>query len=243
MMKRRDFVQTATTAEAAFTVGATNTGAATPLPWKHLHAGERGFLRAPVLPYDSKETIRIDGGFSLPDGHAVVEAVNGLGKTLTTVYISQSDPDFYFSLGPVKAAFPATKFIAASATIAAIKANAEKKLAVWGGGRLKENGPRSLADIVMPEDFDGTVLHLEGHPIEIVPAQGMENRRYLWVPALKAVFGGDMVFSGLHCGRRTPHPRSLARPGSRTWRLSPRTSRQSWCPNICSSPRHWTSPP
>ena len=50
----------------------------------------------------------------------------------------------------------------------------------------------------MPEAFDGGSLNLEGHAIDIVPAAGLDNRRYLWVPSLQAVFGGVMVFSGLH---------------------------------------------
>ncbi|SDA94006.1 hypothetical protein SAMN02927914_05100 [Mesorhizobium qingshengii] len=29
-------------------------------------------------------------------------------------------------------------------------------------------------------------------------AEGLTNRRYLWVPSLKAVFGGVMIFSGVH---------------------------------------------
>ncbi|SFR98375.1 Glyoxylase, beta-lactamase superfamily II [Mitsuaria sp. PDC51] len=207
MMTRRDFVQTAA-AGAAFSLGGAHAQGAAPLQWQALPAGERGFFRAPVLLSGAKEAILIDGGFSLPDGRAVVEAIKASGKTLTTIYVSQSDPDYYFSLGPVKAAFPSAKVIAASATIAAIKGNVEKKLAVWGP-QLKENGPQTLADVVMPEAFDGPALQLEGHAIEIVAASELENRRYLWVPSLKAVFGGVLVFSGLHVWTAdTPTPQA-----------------------------------
>lgn len=210
MMTRRDFVQTAAAAGAAFSVGGAHAHSATPLQWQALPAGERGFFRAPVLLSGAREAILIDGGFSLPDGRAVVEAIKASGKTLTTIYVSQSDPDYYFSLGPVKAAFPSAKVIAASATIAAIKGNVEKKLAVWGP-QLKENGPQTLADVVMPEAFDGPALQLEGHAIEIVAASELENRRYLWVPSLKAVFGGVLVFSGLHVWTAdTPTPQARA---------------------------------
>jgi len=196
MMTRRDFVQS-TAAGAALAVTGTQAQGAAPLQWQAIPAGERGFFRAPVLLFGAREAILIDGGFSLPDGRAVADAIKASGKDLKTIYISQSDPDYYFSLGPIKAAFPAAKVIAASATIAAIKANVEKKLAIWGP-QLKENGPQKLADIVMPEAFDGAALELEGQRIEIVAAEGLENRRYLWVPSLNAVFGGVLVFSGLH---------------------------------------------
>lgn len=209
MMTRRDFVQTAA-AGAAFSLGGAHAQGAAALQWQALPAGERGFFRAPVLLSGAREAILIDGGFSLPDGRAVVEAIKASGKTLTTIYVSQSDPDYYFSLGPVKAAFPSAKVIAASATIAAIKGNVEKKLAVWGP-QLKENGPQTLADVVMPEAFDGPALQLEGHAIEIVAASELENRRYLWVPSLKAVFGGVLVFSGLHVWTAdTPTPQARA---------------------------------
>jgi glyoxylase-like metal-dependent hydrolase (beta-lactamase superfamily II) len=200
MMTRRDFVQTAGAAGAATVLAGAQSdalAASSPLQWKHFPAGENGFFRAPVLLSGTKEAILIDGGFSLPDGRAVADAIKASGKTLTTLYISQSDPDYYFSLGPIMAAFPSARVIAASATIAAIKASAEKKLAVWGP-QLKENGPQQLADIVIPEPFDGATLSLEGHRIDIVPADGLENRRYLWVPSLDAVFGGVLIFSGLH---------------------------------------------
>lgn len=199
MMTRRDFIQAAAAVGAATALAgcAATSATAAPLQWKHFPAGEKGFFRAPVLLSGTKEAILIDGGFSLPDGRAVAEAIQATGKTLTTIYISQSDPDYYFSLGPIKAAFPAAKVIAASDTIAAIRANVQKKIDIWAP-QLKENGPQTLADIVFPEPFDGPSLSLEGNVIEIVKAQDLGARRYLWVPSLNAVFGGVLVFSGLH---------------------------------------------
>jgi glyoxylase-like metal-dependent hydrolase (beta-lactamase superfamily II) len=169
----------------------------TELTWKHFPAGEHGFFRAPVLISGAREAILIDGGFTLPDGKALAAAIKADGKQLTTIYISQSDPDYYFSLAPIKAAFPEARVIAASATIAAIQGSVEKKLATWGP-QLKENGPQTLADIVMPEAFDGLALNLEGHAVEIVTADGLANRRFLRVPSLGAIFGGVLVFAGVH---------------------------------------------
>lgn len=143
------------------------------------------------------EALLIDGGFTYPDSRALAEAIKATGKTLTTIYVSQSDPDYYFSLKPVREAFPQAKVVAASETLAAIKANVEKKLATWGP-QLKQNGPQTLADIVLPEPFDGPSLSVDGETVEIVKAEGLANRRYLFVPTLNAVFGGVMIFSGVH---------------------------------------------
>jgi len=199
MTTRRDVIKTVAAAGVATAILGVKTAMAanTPLTWKHFPAGEHGFFRAPVLISGASEAVLIDGGFTLPDGKALVEAVKASGKTLTTIYVSQSDPDYYFSLAPIKAAFPGAKVIAAPATIAAIKGNVEKKLATWGP-QLKENGPQAVADIVMPDAFEGRALTLEGQAIEIMDADGLANRRYIWVPSLNAIFGGVLLFSGVH---------------------------------------------
>lgn len=199
MSTRREAIQTVAAAGALTAVLGVKTAMAanTPLSWKHFPAGEHGFFRAPVLVSGAREAVLIDGGFTLPNGKALAEAIKATGKKLTAIYISQSDPDYYFSLAPIKAAFPDAKVIAAPATIAAIKGNVEKKLATWGP-QLKENGPQALADIVMPQAFDGRTLTLEGQSLEIVDVDGLANRRYIWVPSLNAIFGGVLLFSGVH---------------------------------------------
>lgn len=174
-----------------------NTTAKQVLGWKHLPAGERGFFRAPVLVYGPTEAILIDGGFTFSDGAAAVDAIRASGKKLTTIYVSQSDPDYYFSLAPIKAAFPDALVIASRTTIGHINANVQKKLDTWRP-QLKDNGPQTLADLVAIEAFDGDALSVDGERVEIVSIDGLANRRYLWVPLLDAVFGGVLVFSGVH---------------------------------------------
>jgi glyoxylase-like metal-dependent hydrolase (beta-lactamase superfamily II) len=50
----------------------------------------------------------------------------------------------------------------------------------------------------MPESFDGQALTLDGHTIEIVNAEGLANRRYISAPSLNAIFGGVLIFAGVH---------------------------------------------
>jgi glyoxylase-like metal-dependent hydrolase (beta-lactamase superfamily II) len=190
----------------------------TNITWQHFPAGQNGFFRAPVLLSGATEAILIDGGFTLHDGKAIADAVAASGKTLKAVYVSQSDPDYYFSLGAIRAAFPRVPVLAASTTLAAISASVQKKLGIWGP-QLKENGPQALADVVLPQAFDAASMSVDGEHIEIVDADGLTNRRYLWVPSLEAIFGGVMVFSGVHvwtADTATPAWRSTSVPRSRS---------------------------
>lgn len=198
MITRRDAMKlTAAAGLATLPLAATVKAAATALQWTYFQADENGFRRTPVLLSGEKEAILIDGGFTLSDGRTVAEAIIKTGKRLTTIYVTCNDPDYYFGLRPVVDAFPNAKVIAKPATVAAIKANVEAKLAVWGP-QLKANGPQTLADVVIPEASEATSLALEGKVIEIVEIDDMHDRRYLFVPSLEAVFGGVLVDSGVH---------------------------------------------
>lgn len=208
MFTRRNVMKTTLAAGAAMMAPGIGSAAAAGLAWRHFPAGPNGFFRAPVLITGATEALLIDGGFTLSDGRAVAEAIQASGKRLTTIYVSQSDPDFYFGLRPIATAFPEARVVAAPETVAAIHGNVEKKLAVWGP-QLKDNGPQSLADVVFPEAFDGTTLRVDGEAVEIVAAAGLANRRYLWVPSLQAVFGGVLVFSGVHVWTADTQTREL----------------------------------
>lgn len=198
MLTRRTMLKSSLAASAAAVAMPTGLAhAAGGLSWRHLPAGDKGFFRAPVLITGASEALLVDGGFTYADGRATIDAIKRSGKKLGAIYVSQSDPDYYFSLMPIKEAFPAARVLAASETVAAIKGNVEKKLATWGG-LLKENGPQSLADIVMPEAFDEKMLTVDGDAIDIIDADGMANRRFLFARSLNAVFGGVLVFAGVH---------------------------------------------
>jgi glyoxylase-like metal-dependent hydrolase (beta-lactamase superfamily II) len=108
------------------------TPAGTRLNVQYFPVGSGGFFRAPVLLTAATEALLIDGSSTYSDGRALAEAIKVTGRTLSTIYISQSDPDYYFGLKPVNEAFPQSKVVANVETLAAIKGNVEKKIAIWG---------------------------------------------------------------------------------------------------------------
>lgn len=197
MFTRRDTLKLTGAAAALSIMPLSASRAAGALTWAYFQADEAGFRRTPVLLTGEKQAILIDGGFTLSDGRAVAQAIKASGKELTTIYVSCNDPDYYFSLRPVVEAYPNAKVIANPATVEAIKGNVVGKLEVWGP-QLKENGPQTLSDVVIPTASDVNTLELEGTVIDIVDVPTMHDRRYLWVPSLEAVFGGVLVSSGIH---------------------------------------------
>lgn len=142
-----------------------------------------------------KDAILVDAQFSNTEAQALVERIRASGKRLTTIFISHGDPDFYFGLDVLKAAFPEAKILATAQTVAHIQATKDAKLAYWGP-ILKDNAPTSL---VVPEPLKGDQLKLEGHALKVVDLKGPSpDRTVLWIPSLKTVVGGVLVESGSH---------------------------------------------
>lgn len=183
--------------------------AATPLRLQVYNPGEQAiFPVSSVIVSGEREAILVDAQFQHNDALALVKQIQDSGKTLRTVYISHSDPDYYFGLDVIHAAFPAAKIVATPQTVAAIKANMDAKLAYWAP-IMKDNAPRAL---VLPQVLQADHLTLEGKRIEIKGLKGASpERSYLWIPSLKTVAGGVVISNGIHvwvADTQTPQSRA-----------------------------------
>lgn len=141
------------------------------------------------------EVVLIDAQFQNNDAQKLVDKIQKLNKKLTTIYISHSDPDFYFGLETLTKAFPEAKVVATAETVNAINATKDGKLAYWGG-ELKNEAP---SHVIVPEVIKGNSFTVDGEKLEIKGLNGASpDRTYLWVPSLKAVVGGVLVYDNLH---------------------------------------------
>lgn len=141
------------------------------------------------------EVALIDAQFQRNDAEALVKKIQQSGKKLTTIYISQADPDFYFGLDVITRAFPQAKVIATPQTIEEIKATKDGKMAYWGP-ILKENAP---ARVIVPQELQGKSFTIDGQKIEVEGLDGPSpEKTFVWVPSLKAVVGGVAVSGNIH---------------------------------------------
>ncbi|WP_367848612.1 MBL fold metallo-hydrolase [Rhodoferax sp. WC2427] len=146
-----------------------------------------------VLVTGDKDAVLIDAQFGASQAAQVVEKIRASGKNLTTIYISHGDPDFYFGLETIHAAFPAAKIVATAHTVAHIKESAAGKLAYWSP-ILKTDAPSAT---LLPEVLMGHTLMLEGKKLEI-KGDAQPDRSFVWIPSLKAVVGGIPLANNLH---------------------------------------------
>ena len=170
--------------------------AAAPLHLQVYNPGTQSmFAVSSELVTGAREAILIDAQFQKNDAQKLVDMVKASGKKLTTIYISHSDPDFYFGLDTLQSAFPDARIVATPQTVAAIKASKDGKLAFWGP-MLKDNAPQK---VVVPQVLNTDHLLLEGKRLEIKGLKGQQpERSYVWIPSLRAVVGGVVVNSNAH---------------------------------------------
>lgn len=155
-----------------------------------------GFLVNSTLVAGEKEAVLIDAQFSLADAHRLTAMILESKKTLTTVYVTHYHPDHYFGLAIVKQAFPKAKLVALPAAVSEIKKTWKKKVEQWGpmyGGLVP-------AKPDLPIALTGKTISLEGQTLEIKgPVQGdSPDNTYVWIPSIKTVIAGDIVYSGVH---------------------------------------------
>jgi glyoxylase-like metal-dependent hydrolase (beta-lactamase superfamily II) len=156
----------------------------------------QGFLVNSALITGEKDAVLIDGQLTLADAHRLVGAILDAKKNLTTVYVTHWHPDHYFGLVVVKQAFPKVKIVAQPATVAEIKKTWQAKVKQWAP-MFGDNLPTKP---LVPAPLAGNTITLEGQTLEIHgPVQGdAATSSYVWIPSIKAVVTGDIVFQGVY---------------------------------------------
>ncbi|MFC6276015.1 MBL fold metallo-hydrolase [Psittacicella hinzii] len=160
------------------------------------YAKPEAFAVTSTLVMGDKEAILIDTGFSRADALRIAAQVLDSQKKLTTILISQADPDYYFGVSTLKQIFPDVKVVAPAQVLAEIKEKLDTKLQVWSP-QLGTNKP--LVPMVLPTALDKPELKLEGETIEIRDSEGKYgNRPYVWIPSLKTITGNVNVYGNMH---------------------------------------------
>ncbi|MGG5209878.1 MoaF-related domain-containing protein [Chryseobacterium sp. MIQD13] len=146
-----------------------------------------------TIIYGDRDAILIDAQFQKQYAEQLVKEIKATGKNLKTVFISHSDPDFYFGLDVIKRAFPNVKIISTAQTAYLISASKDDKMTVWKP-QLKEDAP---SEIIVPEAVNA-IPDLEGNKIEIKQTADDPAHSFVWIPSLKTIAGGISVSIDSH---------------------------------------------
>jgi glyoxylase-like metal-dependent hydrolase (beta-lactamase superfamily II) len=169
--------------------------------------GQIGYDVNSTMVIGEKDMLVIDPQFSLSEAHKLAAAILESKKRLTTIYSTHAHPDHLFGLAVLKQAFPDAKIVALPATVAAAKTGWPARQTFW----LPTYGTNIPGpEPVLPEELAAPVLTLEGEQFPITGGvQGADGpgNSFVYIPSLKAVITGDIVFDQVYFGV----PRDAAR--------------------------------
>lgn len=146
-----------------------------------------------TIIYGDKDAVLIDAQFQKQYAEELVKEIKATGKNLKTIFISHSDPDFYFGLDVIKKAFPGAKIMSTAQTAYLISASKDDKMTVWKP-QLKADAP---SEIIIPEAVTA-IPDLEGNTIEIRQNPDDPAHSFLWIPSIKTIAGGISVSVDSH---------------------------------------------
>jgi glyoxylase-like metal-dependent hydrolase (beta-lactamase superfamily II) len=173
----------------------------------HTGKGQQGYDVNSTMVMGEKDMIVIDPQFSLSEAHKLAAEILESRKTLTTIYSTHAHPDHMFGVAVLKQAFPDAKYVALPAVVAAAKTGWPARQKFWFatyGNNIP--GP----DPVLADELTTPQLTLEGETFPITGGvQGADGpgNSFVWIPSLKAVVTGDIVFDHVYM----PVPRDMAR--------------------------------
>jgi glyoxylase-like metal-dependent hydrolase (beta-lactamase superfamily II) len=173
----------------------------------HTGRGQVGYDVNSTMIIGERDMLLIDPQFSLSEAHKLAAEILESKKRLVTIYSTHAHPDHLFGLAVLKQAFPEAKIVALPATVNAAKTGWPARQKFWYatyGNNIP--GP----DPVLPEELSAPVLTLEGEEFPITGGvQGADGpgNSFVYVPSLRAVITGDIVFDHVYFGV----PRDAAR--------------------------------
>ena len=166
----------------------------------HHGAGVTGYDVNSTMISGEKDMLVIDPQFSLSEAHRLAAEILESKKNLVTIYVTHPHPDHLFGLAVLHQAFPSARIVALPATVNAAKTGWPARQKFWFptyGNNIP--GPEP----VLPEELATPVLTLEGEDFPITGGvQGADGpgNSFVYVPSLKAVVTGDIMFDHVYFG-------------------------------------------
>jgi len=166
----------------------------------HHGAGQTGYDVNSTMISGEKDMLVIDPQFSLSEAHRLAAEILESKKNLVTIYVTHPHPDHLFGLAVLHQAFPSARMVALPATVNAAKTGWPARQKFWFatyGNNIP--GPEP----VLPEELATPMLTLEGENFPITGGvQGADGpgNSFVYIPSLKAVVTGDIMFDHVYFG-------------------------------------------
>ena len=162
-------------------------------------AAERAFHVVSTLIVGPTELILFDGQYKVSDGKRLADRIEATGKSLKAIVLSHAEHDHYMGATEIVERFPGTPVYMTQAGLDDFAARSQRDLELENRRGPNPEAPNRLVE---PQLLPGGTLTVDGAEIVVIgdligdvraPASAA-----LWIPSLRAVLAGDLVFEGIH---------------------------------------------
>jgi glyoxylase-like metal-dependent hydrolase (beta-lactamase superfamily II) len=176
---------------------------APPVPPAPLHletyvADSTAFDVTSTIIYGPTEAILVDAQFRVSDANRVADLIAARGVTLKAVILTHPHDDHYIGAAVFRQRFPGVPVYISAGGLKEFRRSAPRFFAALRGAFPRET-PDSLVE---PQVFPGAHFTVDGEDVEVVPDltgdEWVPSNSYVWIPSLRAMIAGDLVFRGVH---------------------------------------------
>ena len=159
---------------------------------------ESSYFVTSTTIYGETEALLVDAQFHTSQAAKLADRIAHSGRRLKAIIITHPDLDHYIGLAVLHERFPDARIYMTEAALDEFKSSSAGYLA-----RQKKNAAAETPDsLPMPEAAPTTEFLVDGHSILLIKDfQGdvlKPTNSFLWIPSLRAVIAGDIVFDGVH---------------------------------------------
>ena len=174
------------------------------IPWSKPN-GQEGGPWSPIactLIHGDRDAILVDTPITNAQNAALADWIQETipGKRLTAIYITHGHADHWLGIHMLTQRFPGVKALATAGTIAHMKEQIEPKAfaRTWGSQFPGQVDTEFVLAEPLPASGE---FELEGHVLSAVEVGHTDTHdtTVLWVPDLKLVVCGDVVYGDVHC--------------------------------------------
>jgi glyoxylase-like metal-dependent hydrolase (beta-lactamase superfamily II) len=141
------------------------------------------------------EAILVDAEYHMSDARREADSIAKIGRHLKAIVITHPDEDHYFGARAFVDRFPGTPVYMTATAIEEYNRTSARFLE-----GLRKSQPAEAPDsLVTPQTLPTTALSVDGERVEVVAdLQGdvlRPSNSFLWIPSLRTVIAGDIVFN------------------------------------------------
>lgn len=178
-------------------------GSAPPLKVHTYTSGQDTFEVNSYLLETRRGVILIDTQMTVSEAKQLKERLTKIGKPLSAIIVTHPHPDHYGNVGMFAALNPSAPVYATAATIKAMRRDDPELGAYWRA----TYGLANTAPMVLPtsEVKKGEVITIDNLQLQFDEVNDGEssNQMLIYLPVTRALFVGDLVFSGVFANTKS----------------------------------------